>query len=262
MSRGGAIAVALLLAPWTSAAGATAPAPAARVAVAAAADLQFAFDEIGTAFRAANPDVELTVTYGSSGTFFAQLSTRAPFDLYLSADVDYPRRLVAAGLAVPDSLFRYAIGQIALWVPAASPLDLERDGIDALLAPSVRTIAIANPRHAPYGRAAEAALRTLGVYERVRARLVLGENIAQTAQFVESGAADVGIVALSLALAPRLQATGRHWLVPRDSHPPLEQGGVILEWARDRHAAERLRAFLVGPEGRRLLDRFGFLPPP
>jgi molybdate transport system substrate-binding protein len=153
------------------------------------------------------------------------------------------------------------VGQIVVWVPNGVPIDVQRLGIHAVLDPAAKKAAIANPRHAPYGRAAEAALRNLGVYERVRDRLVLGENIAQTAHFVESGAADVGIIALSLALAPAMQDKGRYWLVPLEAYPTLEQGSVILNWAEDPEATARFRAFVAGPRGREILKRYGFLVP-
>src|ERR1035438_9604198 len=165
------------------------PAPAAgaqKLTVAAAADLRFALDELVLQFRAAHPAEDLAITYGSSGNFFAQIQNGAPFDVFLSADVDYPRRLVAASLASKDSLSLYGAGRIVVWVPAGSPLDPAALGIHALEAASVRHIAIANPQHAPYGRAAVAALRSLGVYDRVAPKLVLGENIAQAFEFVES----------------------------------------------------------------------------
>jgi len=225
--------------------------------VAAAADLRFALDEIVEVFRQQHPDMDLRVTYGSSGNFYAQLSNRAPFDVFLSADVDYPRRLSREGLAAPDTEFVYAVGRIVVWVARNSPVDVEKLGIQALLDPSVHKIAIANPRFAPYGRAAEAAMKKLGVYARVQDRLVLGENIVQTAQFIESGAADIGIISQSLALHPPLRDKGRSWEVPLDAYPLHEQAGVIMEWAQDRAAADALRAFLLSNEGRAILGRYG-----
>ena len=198
------------------------------------------------------------VTYGSSGNFYAQLSNRAPFDIFFSADADYPRRLIRQGLAFADSDFLYGVGRLVVWTPQASPLELEKLGIQALLGPSVRRIAIANPRHAPYGRAAEAAMKSLGVHDRVKGRLVLGDNVMQAAQFVESGAADVGMISHSLALAPPLRGKGRTWEVPTDAYPPLEQAGVILSWAQDRAAAEALREFVLSDGGRAILRRHGF----
>jgi molybdate transport system substrate-binding protein len=236
--------------------------PAERVvSVAAAADLKFALDDLLAEFRRSRTDIQVKVTYGSSGNFFAQLSNRAPFDVFFSADVDYPRRLIDRGLAARESLFVYAVGHLVVWVRRDSPLDVEKLGAQALLDPRVKKVAIANPRHAPYGRAAEAALKKWEVYDQVKDRLVYGENVAQTAQFVETGAADVGLVALSLALAPGLRDKGRYWQVPLDAYPRLEQGGVILGSARDRAAADALRAFVTGAEGKAVLRRYGFFLP-
>ncbi|CAN5898332.1 molybdate ABC transporter substrate-binding protein [soil metagenome] len=231
------------------------------VTVAAAADLKYVLDEIVDRFHQEHPEIRVEVVYGSSGNLYAQIAQGGPYDLFLSADIDYPRQLIKAGRADRESEFLYAVGQIVVWVPEGSKLDLQRRGIEALLDPSVRKIAIANPRHAPYGRAAEAALKALGVYERVEGRLVLGENIAQTTQFVDTGAADIGIIALSLALSPPMRGRGQIWHVPTDTYPPLVQGGVVVAGSRDQDAAGRLRQFLNGAEGRDLLKRYGFVLP-
>jgi molybdate transport system substrate-binding protein len=230
-----------------------------QILVAAAADLKFAFDDLASEFQAKNPGIKLTVTYDSSGNFYAQLSNRAPFDLFLSADITYPSKLADAGLALKESLFVYAVGRIVVWVPKRSTLDLDRLGIKAVTDPSVKKLAIANPRHAPYGRAAEAALKKSGVFDAVKDRLVLGENIAQTAQFVESGSADVGIIALSLALAPKMRDKGRYWALPLNLYPPLEQAGVIMAWAKDKDATRALRDFMTAREGQAILKRYGFM---
>lgn len=231
--------------------------PARRVvAVAAAANLKFAFDKIAAAFLREHPDVQLKVTYGSSGNFYAQLSNKAPFDVFLSADTEYPRRLIGRSLASKDSEFLYAVGRLVVWAPGGSPLDIEALGMQALLDPAVKKIAIANPRHAPYGRAAEAAMKSLGLYEQVKERLVLGENVAQTAQFAQSGAADVAIIPASLAMDPGMQ--GRSWDVPLSAHPRMEQAGIILNGAQDPEAAKELRAYIMGPAGQAILKRHGY----
>ncbi len=250
------LAVAVLA--WGPAAAATSP--ARHLDVAAAADLKFAMDELVVAFRRAQPDVEVSVSYGSSGNFFSQIANGAPFDLFFSADSEYPRQLAKAGLAPEGSEFPYAVGRIVIWVPAASGVPVEQ-GAPALASPDVRKVAIANPRHAPYGRAAEAALRKLGVYEAVKDKLVFGENVAQTAQFVQSGAADAGIIALSLAVAPALAKEGRYFELPLDSYPRMDQAGIILDRARDASAARAFRDFVVGPDGRATLKRYGFFLP-
>lgn len=229
------------------------PAPT-KLTVAAAADLNFAMEEISRQFRAAHPQIDLHVAYGSSGNYFAQIQSGAPFDVFLSADVAYPRKLAVLGMGAGNSLFTYAVGRLVVWVPANSRLD----PATALRDASLKHIAIANPRHAPYGRSAEAALRKLGLWDAVEPRLVLGENIAQTLQFVQSGAADAGVVALSLALAPAMRGQGRYWEIPLDAYPRMEQGGMIL---KDSAAARQLRAFLLSDGGRRILKQYGFFLP-
>jgi len=179
-----------------------------QLSIAAAADLKFALDDLVKEFEGKNPATKVNVTYGSSGNFFAQFQSGAPFDLFFSADIEYPRKLAEKGMGA-DNVFLYAIGRIVIWVLKDSHLAVDKLGIKVLLEPSVHKIAVANPEHAPYGRAAVAALKALNVYEQVASRLVYGENIAQTAQFVQSGAADVGVLALSLAVAPQMRDAGR-----------------------------------------------------
>jgi molybdate transport system substrate-binding protein len=238
-----------------------APAPARRtVRIAAASDLNVALGALVAKFREGR-SVDVRVSYGSSGTFYAQLVNEAPFDMFFSADVDYPRKLEASGHTLPGTVFVYAVGRLVLWVPAASPLDVEHDGLRALTDARVRHVAVANPEHAPYGRAAIAALRAAGVYDAVAPKIVQGENVAQAMQFVQSGAADAGIVALSLALAPNAKGSGRWAEVPLDSYPRMEQGGTIMKRAADPDAARAFRAFVLGPDGRAILKQFGFFLP-
>ena len=239
----------------------TPPSPPAReVRIAAAADLKVALEAVFAATASSTRGIRPAVTYGSSGSFYAQIENGAPFDLFLSADAEYPRRLAAKGQADGEP-FLYAVGRIALWVPASSRLDLGTLGLRALLNPSVRKVAIANPRHAPYGRAAEAALTSLGILDGVKGKLVLGENVAQAAQFVQSGAADAGIVALSLALAPPMRSSGRYVEIPLESYPRMEQGGIVLKGAREPAAARALRDALLGSRGREVLKEYGFFLP-
>jgi len=237
----------------------TSPVRPVEVQVAAAADLRYAFETLRERFEATHPSIRLKISYGSSGQFFTQLRNGAPFDLYFSADADYPRRLIVEGLAVDSSFFLYAVGQLVVWVPADSPLELV--SWDELAGPAVRRLALANPRHAPYGRAAVAALQALGLYERVRDRLVQGENVAQAAQFAASGAADAGLIALSLALAPDMQRRGRYRLLPSDTYPSIEQGAVVLRRAAARPEVWTLWRFVQQPEGRAVLRRYGFFIP-
>ena len=235
--------------------------PAREVTVAAASDLKFALDEIVQEFGKVNKRMRVNVSYGSSGNYYSQLSNEAPFDVFLSADLEFPRKLAQQGLTLPDSEFTYAVGRIVVWVPRGSPIDVETLQMDALRHPSVTHIAIANPQHAPYGRAAEAAMRSTGIYHSVQTKLVLGENIAQTLQFIQSGNAEIGIVALSLAVAPTVRGQGRLWEIPLDRYPRMNQGGVILKWAKDPDAAQAFRTFLIEPTGRSTLKKFGFILP-
>ncbi len=237
------------------------PAGAAQeVTVAAASDLSFAFKEI-TALFEQTTGTHVKLSLGSSGNFFSQIQNGAPYDLYFSADSRYPHKLVESGHAVASSLYIYAVGRIVLWVPKPSPLQIEQRGLDVLLDPTVKKIAIANPKHAPYGRAAVVAMEQAQVYEHVKDRLVLGENVSQTAQFVESGAADVGIIALSLALAPPMQAAGRYKEIPAEAHPPLVQGAVLLTGASHQVEAQAFLSFLQSTEGRAIMTRYGFVVP-
>jgi molybdate transport system substrate-binding protein len=229
-----------------------------KLTVAAAADLQFALGDLARDFRRAHPDVDLETVFGSSGNFYAEIGNQAPFDLFLSADSEYPRKLIEAKLAVADSLFVYGTGHLVLWVGKDSAIDLARLQMRALEAPSVKHIAMANPQHAPYGRAAEAALRSSGLYDRVASKLVLGENIAQAFQFAQSGAAEIGIVALALALAPAAREQGRYWAIPQDAYPKMEQAGVILSHAANPEGAREFRAFLMSDAARRTLKSYGF----
>ena len=228
--------------------------------IAAASDLNFAFKELVVEFeKRTGHHVKLSL--GSSGNFFSQIQNGAPYDLYFSADIGYPKKLEEAGHALPGSLYKYAVGRVVLWTPAHSPLELEKLGMDVLLDPSIKRIAIANPKHAPYGRAAVAAMQHFKVHERVKDKLVLGENVSQAAQFVESGASDIGIVALSLALAPSMKASGKYWEIPAEAHPPLEQGAVILKNSKNQGVAKLFVDYMKGLQGQEIMRRYGFTLP-
>ena len=228
--------------------------------IAVASSMQFAMADLLKEFHTAHPDLTVKATYGSSGNFFAQIQNQAPFDVFLAADMDYPARLVKAGLAL-DDLSTYAVGGLVLWAPKDSPLAVEKLGSSVLNDPAVKKIAIANPKLAPYGAAAVAALQSLKLYTQAEPKLVLGENIAQTAQFVESGAADIGFLALSHALALQMKNKGRFWEVPSDAFPPIQQGIVILKRTPNADAARTFREFLLGPAAGRILQLHGFKLP-
>lgn len=237
------------------------PAITGKVTVAVAASMRPAFEEVAVACAEKHPGLEIVPAFGASGTFFAQLSQKAPFDLFLSADTQYPAKLVSEGLAPAEAVFPYAVGRLVLWAPKTAGLDIANRGMEALTDARVAKISIANPEVAPYGRAAIAAFKHFGVEEATRDRLVRGENVGQAAQFTQSGAAQAGLFAWSLALAPPLQGTGDEWLVPAESHEPLAQSGAIIPWGANRTGAEAIRGFLTSPQGLEILRKHGFSPP-
>jgi molybdate transport system substrate-binding protein len=232
-----------------------------KVIVAAASDLKFALDEAIHQFRTQNPSIDVQPVYGSSGNFYAQVANNAPFDMFMSADMEYPRNLQRDGLVIDGSEFRYAVGRIVVWSRNDSPLNVQGSGMQVLLNPSIQKVSIANPQHAPYGKAAVSAMQNFGVYDKVKDKLVIAENVSQALQFIESGTADVGIVAMSLATAPNVRSRGQYFEVPLDAYPRMDQGGVILKTVRDRDAAEQFRTFVLSAPGQTIFRQFGFSLP-
>jgi molybdate transport system substrate-binding protein len=239
--------------PWASAAE-------PQINVSAAADLSAALPEVAANYEK-RTGVKVNLSFGSSGALTQQIQNGAPFDLFFSADMDYPQQLIASGKAENTTLYRYAVGQLVLWVAKDSPLDVEHEGMDVLLDPRVEKIAMANPEHAPYGRAAAAALKHYGLDEKVAGRLVLGENISQAAQFVESGNAQVGFVALAHAVAPAMQGKGKYWKVPADAYPALNQGVVLIKGSPHAQEAAGFLDYTKTAEVSELLRRYGFSLP-
>ncbi len=233
---------------------------AQEITVAAAADLQFAMQEVKARFQQeAGKSVKLI--YGSSGNFAQQLQNGAPFDMFFSANLEYPRQLEAAGLVEPGTFYPYATGKIVVWVPNDSKLDLS-SGLKVLLDPSVKKIAIANPQHAPYGQAAVAALQKENIYPQVKDKFVLGENIAQAAAFAASGSAEAGVVALSLALSPNMKEKGRYVEVPDADYPPIQQACVIMRSSSNKETARQFLKFVQSSAIREVLRQYGFGLPP
>jgi molybdate transport system substrate-binding protein len=224
--------------------------------VAAAADLTAALPVLVQQFEK-QEHCKVVASYGSSGNFYQQLQNGAPFDVFLSADSQYPQKLQEAGLTVPGTFAEYATGKIVLWVRNESKLDLSK-GLTVLTSDAVKKVAIANPQHAPYGRAAEAALKAEGVYQQIASKLVLGENISQAALFAQSGNADAGIIALSLAVNPTMQSAGHFVEIPANEYPPLRQAVVVMKNSRNVEAAKKFTQFLTSPAGRHVLQQFGF----
>ena len=228
-----------------------------RITLAAAADLKFALDEIVVLFKGAHPAARIETIYGSSGKFSTQIRQGAPFDMYFSADIAYPRALAAEGFAASE-VRPYAVGRIVLWSPSRNVGEMT---LLDLSDPSIKKIAIANPKHAPYGKRAQEALTAAGVWDKVESKLVFGENVAQAAQFVQTGNAQIGIIALSLALSPELARQGRYVLISDKLHGPLEQGFIITKRAAGNSLVKAFARHMEGRETRAILSRYGFVLP-
>jgi molybdate transport system substrate-binding protein len=237
----------------------TVPSQAQEVTIAAAADLRSALDEISSGFQT-ETSLHVKVVYGSSGNLFQQLQNGAPFDLFFSANSDYPKKLESAGLTVAGTYYEYARGHIVLLTSSTSTLQLQQ-GLKVLLEPSIKRIAIADPSHAPYGQAAVAALKSQGIYDQVSGKIVVGENVAQAASFVTSGAADISIVAKSLAVVLSARAQTRFVEIPANDYPPIQQACVLLNSSTRQEPARRFLTYVKGPEASKILQRYGFQVP-
>lgn len=235
-------------------------AQAEEITVAAAADLNFAFKDLAGEYEQITGN-QVKLSFGSSGNFFLLISTGARFDLFFSANTAYPKKLAETGRADPKSIYMYATGRIVLWVPKGSPIDVRYMGMKALQHSSVKKIAIANPKQAPYGQAAVAAMEHYKIYEAVKSKFLMGENIVQTAHFVQSGSAEIGILAMSLAVAPMIKQIGNFYEIPQEAYPPIDQGAVILKNAKNPKGAQDFLEFVKGPVGAAVLQRYGFLLP-
>lgn len=233
------------------------PAQAEKITIAAAADLKFAMDEIVAAFKSTNPSDEINVVYGSSGKFQTQIRQGAPYDLYFSADINFARELAKDGFSAFE-VNAYAFGRIVLW---SASMDASKLSLASLADKNISRIAIANPQHAPYGKRAEEALRAAGMWERVEPKLVYGENIAHTAQFVQTGNAQVGIIALALAVNPELASKGGYWLIPDKLHEPLEQGYIVTKRAEGSVLAKRFAEYMGSKAARTVMSKYGFVLP-
>jgi len=225
--------------------------------IAAAADLEPVLPPILEQFRQAT-GIPTEATYQASAMLTTQIMNGAPFDVFLSADLSYPQKLIATGLAASGPPITYAKGTLVLWTRKDSPLGPTT--LDLLRNPALKRLAIANPDRAPYGRAAVAALTTLKLYDALKPRLVTAENIAQAAQFADSGNADAGLISLTSALTPRLAASGAYFVIPRNLYPPIDQGAVIVSKSTQHPAAQRFLDFLLSPSIQAQLAKSGLTP--
>ncbi len=234
--------------------------------VAAASDLNYALKDLAARFEKKTGD-KVALSFGSSGNLYSQIQGGAPYDVFFSADMEYPQKLASAGLVENSSLRTYAVGHLVLYL--SNSIGLDRDHLrDArheithiLLLPEVKRIAIANPQHAPYGRAAMAALENLGVKQKVAGKLVFGENVSQAAQFVQSGNAQAGLIPLSLAMSPSMKDAGKYWEVPADAYPEMQQGVAVLSSPRHKRAAQAFIDYISSSEGAAVLEQYGFRVP-
>jgi molybdate transport system substrate-binding protein len=253
-----AFAIAIVL---TERATIAAPADRGSVSIAAAANFVYALDALNAAFKRVAPTVKVTSTTGASGALFAQIKYGAPFDVFLSADTEYPQHVVEAGLADRSTLQIFATGRLVAWTTRT---DIDVANLAAAIrAPRVRKIAIAQPRAAPYGRAAQATLKSLGVWDYAEPKLVMGESVTQTAQFVETGNADLGIVALSLVVSPKLAHKGRWSEISPDSYQTvsLDHAAVLLRRGSANPDAKRYLEFLRSEAAKKILRDFGYAVP-
>ena len=234
-----------------------APSAPQTLRIAAAADLQPVLPALLASFKAQNP-AALIVSYGSSATLATQIEQGAPFDLYLAADLSFPQKLVQAGLVPDHTVHPYARGTLVLWTRKDSKLPPLT--VALLKTDVVPSVAVANPEHAPYGRAAMASLTSLGMLPAIQSKLRTAENIAQTAQFAESGNATVGLLSLTSAVTPKLQAEGHYIAMPANSYPPIQQGAVVLKQAHAPGLAAAFLRFLLSPATQQSLSRYGLSP--
>jgi molybdate transport system substrate-binding protein len=226
----------------------------AEILVAAASDLTLAFEDIGRQFEQ-ETGIKATFSYGSTGTLARQIENGAPVDIFAAANVEFIEQLERQGLIVPGSKALYARGRLTVWRRADSALKIER--IEELAQPQIASIAIAQPEHAPYGKAAREALESAGIWKEVEPKLVYGENVRQTMQYAETGNADVAIIALSLSV----QSNGRWLLIPEQLHKPLDQALAVIKGSRSEGEARRFAEFVNSGPGRDTMRRYGFILP-
>lgn len=227
------------------------------IKVAAAADLNYAMKDLAARFEQKTGNT-VALSFGASGNFYSQVRNGAPFDLFFSADAEYPGKLAEAGMVDRASLTTYAVGHLVLWVPDTSPPDPQKLKMDLLLQPSVKRVAIANPEHAPYGRAAMSAIEHFGLKNKIAGKLVVGENISQAAQFVQSGNAQAGLIAMSLAVSPAMKDAGKYWQLPADAYPEIQQVAAVIASSKHKPAAQAFLDFVRSPEGAAVLKQYGF----
>lgn len=229
--------------------------------IAAASDLQFVLPQLVTQFRQQHPQVSIDLIFGSSGVLARQIQNGAPFDIFLSADNQFIERLVADQIISPEATFHYARGRVALWALRSHSLNLAQHGMQALLSDKVRCLALANPRHAPYGQRGWEALNHSRILDQLQAEIIHAENVAQVMHYVVTGAAEVGIVSLSLVLSHPARESGESWIIPEEWYSPLCQQGGIIQHDPAHSQAALFLDFLLSADAQQQLQQAGFTPP-
>ncbi len=226
---------------------------AQKATIAAAANLRYVLEEIKTQYIKENPKATIQITYGSSGTLTQQIVNGAPFDLFMSADTDFPNKVKEKGFASGE-IKTYCYGKVAMW---SLSLDVSK-GINTVLLSEVKKIAIANPVNAPYGENTVAALKNQKLYDKISSKIVWGENINQTAQFAFSGNAEIGFIALSLALAPEMKSKGKYYVLPESICPPIKQAAVLVKgWEKNGEASKFLN-YLTSSKCDDIWEKYGY----
>ena len=237
----------------------TSGSPPVTLTISAASSLTAAFTEIGKLFEAQTGNTVL-FNFGASGSLAQQIEQGAPVDLFASANVGFVEELEQKGLVLPETVQKYARGQIVLWTRSDSPVKLER--IEDLAQPAIGKVAIANPDRAPYGLAAREALKAAGVWEALQPKIVIAENIQQTHQYAETGNVDAAIGALALSVpAAAGVKPGRYVVVPQELYTPLDQALAVMKGTKNEAAARAFAMFIMGPQGRGILRNYGFTVP-
>ena len=229
------------------------------IKIVGASDLTYALQEIKQKFISKHPNTKISLSLGSSGKAYTQILHQAPYDIYFSADMDYVKRLYKKGFTL-DKPKIYAYGRIGIWVANSRDINISR-GIDILLSPKIKKISIANPRHAPYGKAAVDVLKNRKIYNRIKDKLIRGENVSQAVEFALSGASDVVIAPLSLAKSKQLEKNGKFYLFPTNWHKPIIQGYALLKRAKNNQDAKDFEKFLQSKEARDIFIKYGFKLP-
>ena len=230
---------------------------AQKVNVAAAANLRYVLEEIKTAYVKQHPKAKVNLTFGASGMLVQQMLNGASFDLFMAADTDFPLKLKEKGLTY-GAMSTYAVGKLAIY---STTLDVSKTGLEALKDPSVKKIAVANPSTAPYGERAVGILKTMKLYDSLKQKIITGENISQTAQFAFTGNAEIGFIALSIALSPEMAGKGNYYIIPQKLYKPIEQACILIKTPVLNTEAAKFKTFVLSPATKAIWEKFGYSVP-